>query len=127
MITVNIGRTFLKAYNDKYKKELTAKEFFEQEYFELFFNHPKYLQWVTNSPFVQMKKGQKPHLLNDKERLEKLKNLYEKIDSGEKDASIAIGFPASEEKMFATTSGLVTDIDLGFRENDIYLSWIGSG
>ncbi len=127
MITVNIGRTFLKAYNEKYKKELTAKEFFEQEYFELFFNHPKYLQWATNSPFVQMKKGQKPHLLNSVEREEKLQILHQKIKAGEKDASIAIGFPASEEKGFATTSGLISDINLDFQENDIYLSWIGSG
>jgi hypothetical protein len=127
MITVNIGRTFLKAYNKKYEKEFTAKEFFEKEYFELFFNHPKYLQWVTNSPFVQMKKGQKPHLLNNEERHEKLTNLHQKIGSGEKDASIAIGFPASEEKEYATTSGLITDMNLDFQENEIYLSWIGSG
>ena len=53
MITVNIGRTFLKAYNRKYEKELSAKEFFEEEYFELFFNHQKYLIWPTNSEFVQ--------------------------------------------------------------------------
>jgi len=127
MITVNIGRTFLKAYNKKYKKELSPKEFFEQEYFELFFNHPKYLQWATNSPFVQMKKGQKPYLLNQEARKEKLQNLHKKIDSGEKDASIAIGFPASEIKGYATTSGLITDMNLDFNENEIYLSWIGSG
>jgi len=127
MITVNIGRTFLDAYNHKYNKTLSAKDFFEQEYFELFFNHPKYLQWATNSPFVQMKKGQKPNLLNEQERMEKLQNLHTKIDAGDKDASIAIGFPASEEKGFATTSGLVTDLDLDFKENEIYLSWIGSG
>lgn len=127
MITVNIGRTFLKAYNEKYKKKLTAKEFFEQEYFELFFNSPKYLQWPTNSPFVQMKKGQKPHLLNTEDRKEKLQNLHDKISAGERDASIAIGFPASETKGYATTSGLITDMNLDFQENEIYLSWIGSG
>lgn len=127
MITVNIGRTFLRAYNQKYEKELTAKAFFEQEYFELFFNHPKYLQWATNSPFVQMKKGQKPHLLNKQERIEKLDNLHEKIASGEIDASIAIGFPASEVKEFATTSGLVTDLMINHSKEDIYYSWIGSG
>jgi len=127
MMTVNIGRTFLKAYNRKYEKELSAKEFFEEEYFELFFNHPKYLQWATNSPFVQMKKGQKPHLLNNDDRKERLQNLHAKISSGEKDASIAIGFPASEEKGFATTSGLISDINLDFNENEVYLSWIGSG
>ena len=127
MITINIGRTFLKAYNKKYKKEYTAKEFFESEYFELFFNHPKYMQWPTNSPFVQMKKGQKPELLEISERKEKLDNLHFKISEGEKDASIAIGFPASEVKEFATTSGLITDLDLCFESEEVYLSWIGSG
>ncbi len=127
MITVNIGRTFLKAYNAKYNKELSAKEFFEQEYFEVFFNHPKYLQWPTNSPFVQMKKGQKPHLLEVPDRVEKLENLHQKIETGERDASIAIGFPASEQKEFATTSGLITDLTLGFDDDEIYLSWIGGG
>jgi len=127
MITVNIGRTFLKAYNKKNKKELTAKEFFEKEYFEVFFNYPKYLQWPTNSPFVQMKKGQKPYLLNPEDRKEKLQNLHDKISAGERDASIAIGFPASEAKEYATTSGLITDMNLDFHEDEIYLSWIGSG
>lgn len=127
MITVNIGRSFLKAYNKKYDKELSAKEFFEKEYFELFFNHSKYLQWPTNSPFVQMKKGQKPELLNANERKEKLSSLHTKISKGERDASIAIGFPASEIKEYATTSGLITDLGLVYNDEDIYLSWIGSG
>jgi len=127
MITVNIGRTFLKAWNQKNNKKLSAKEFFEQGYFELFFNHKKYLQWPTNSPFVQMKSGQKPDRLTAEERSEKLDDLHKKISSGEKDASIAIGFPASEVKEFATTSGLITDIDLTYSQEEIYLSWIGSG
>ncbi|MDZ7778266.1 MAG: hypothetical protein U5L09_22930 [Bacteroidales bacterium] len=37
------------------------------------------MQWPTNSPFVQMKKGQKPHLLKLEDRQEKLVNLHEKI------------------------------------------------
>ena len=127
MITVNTGRTFLKAWNEKNNNELTAKEFFEQEYFELFFNHSKYLQWPTNSPFVQMKKGQTPFTLSSTERVEKLENLHAKISEGEKDASIAIGFPASEVKEFATTSGLITDINLAYTQEEIYLSWLGSG
>jgi hypothetical protein len=127
MIATTIGRTFLKAYNEKNNKSLTAKEFFETEYFEYFFNHPKYMQWVTNSPFVQMKAGQKPHLLSKEERLEKLEGLSDKIESGLKDASIAIGFPASEVKEFATTSGGVSDIDISIDNEDIYYSWIGGG
>lgn len=127
MIAATIGRTFLDAWNSKCQKEYSAKEFFEKEYFPLFFDHPKYMQWITNSPFVQMKKGQKPELLTHEERLEKLNDLHAKIDSGLRDASIAIGFPASEEKEFATTSGLVTDLNLQSDAEDVYLSWIGGG
>lgn len=127
MIAATIGRTFLDAWNKKYQKEYSAKDFFEKEYFPLFFDHPKYMQWVTNSPFVQMKKGQKPNLLTHEERVEKLNDLHAKIDSGLRDASIAIGFPASEEKEYATTSGLVTDLDLKYDAEEVYLSWIGGG
>lgn len=127
MITTLVGKTFLKAYNEKYSKNYSAKEFFEKVYFELFFNHPKYMQWVTNSPFVQMKKGQKPHLLSPDERLEKLENLYSKVEEEVPDASFAIGFPASESKDFASTSGLVSDIVIETDDEDVYLSWIGGG
>ncbi|MGN6645695.1 MAG: hypothetical protein ACTHJT_04110 [Cytophaga sp.] len=127
MITTVVGRTFLDAYNKKYNKQLTPKEFFVKEYFELFYNHPKYMQWVTNSPFVQMKSGQKVHLLTEDERVEKLEALHEKISNESADASFALGFPASETKEFASTSGLVSDIIIPTDENEIYLSWIGSG
>ncbi len=127
MITAIVGRTFLDAYNQEYGKKLSAKEFFEQEYFELFYNHPKYMQWVTNSAFVQMKRGQKPHLLSEDERREKLSNLITKVEEEEPDASFAIGFPASEAKEFASTSGLVSNITIPVDEEEVYLSWIGSG
>ena len=127
MIASTIGRTFLKAFNKKTNQKLSAKEFFEKEYFECFYNHTKYMQWITNSPFVQMKAGQKPHLLTEIERLEKLENLHVKIAVGETDASIAIGYPASEVKEFATTSGSVTDIILTQEHEEVYYSWIGGG
>ena len=127
MITTLIGKTFLKAYNEKYKKNYSAKEFFAEEYFELFFNHPKYMQWITNSPFVQMKSGQKPEKLSVEERQEKLQNLFAKVESEVPDASFAIGFPASEAKEYASTSGLVSDVFIETKQEDVYFSWIGSG
>lgn len=127
MITNLIGRTFLEAYNNKYQKNYSPKDFFEQEYFEVFFNHAKYMQWVTNSPFVQMKKGQKPELLSVADRKEKLSNLHEKIKDEEPDASFALGFPASEVKDYASTSGQVSDVMIPVSDDEIYLSWIGSG
>jgi len=127
MITAVVGKTFLEAYNNKYDKSLTPKDFFVEEYFELFYNHPKYMQWVTNSPFVQMKAGQKVYSLTREDRLEKLNSLHEKVNSELPDASFALGFPASEAKEFASTSGLVSDITIPSNETEIYLSWIGSG
>lgn len=53
MIAANIGKTFLNAYNSKYEKNYSAKEFFLEIYWKMFYNHDKYMQWVTNSPFVQ--------------------------------------------------------------------------
>lgn len=127
MIAVNIGRKLLELYNHEKEENLNPKELFEKIYFELFFNHSKYIQWVPNSPFVQMKKGQKANALTEEERQEKLSDLHEKIGAGLKDASIAIGFSASEEKEFATTSGQVSALDIGTTEDDVYCSWIGSG
>ncbi len=126
MITAIIGRTFLHAYNEKYNKDFSPKEFFEKVYWELFYNHPKYMQWVTNSPFVQMKSGQKPHLLTVDERKEKLENLFEKAEKEVPDASFALGYPASEAKEYASTSGLVSDVVIPADEDEVYLSWIGS-
>lgn len=127
MFSITIGRTFLTAFNKKYDQSYTSKKFFKTIFFDLFFNHPKYMLWHTNSPFVQMKKGQKPHLLSEDERMEKLNDLSEKIKSGDRDSSTAIGFPASETGEFATTSGLVSDMDIPADESEVYDSWIGAG
>jgi hypothetical protein len=123
MIAINVGRTFLNAYNEQFNKTYTAKEFFEDVFFPLFFDHEKYMQWVTNSPFVQgIKKGVAP---TAEERKLKLQTLVEKISENEADASIAIGFPSLD--LTASTSGQITSMSLPLKENDVYLSWIGGG
>ena len=127
MITATIGKIFLEAYNKKHSTNYDAKSFFVDVYHPLFFDSNKYLQWVTNSPFVQMKKGQKVETLTSNERKEKLQDFIAKVDvSRSPDSSIAPGYPASEEKEFATTSGQVTNLDLSVSKEDYYLSWIGS-
>lgn len=78
MIAATIGRKFLLAYNRKFGTHYDAKTFFTEQYFPLFFDHEKYMQWVTNSPFVQgIKKGK---CLTAVERREKLRILQEKIE-----------------------------------------------
>lgn len=127
MITSTIGKIFLEAYNKKYGTTYDAKSFFMEVYYPLFFDSNKYLQWVQNSPFVQMKKGQKVETLTPEERKEKLQEFIVKVEECKTpDASIAPGYPASEEKEFATTSGQVSNLDISISKADIYLSWIGS-
>ncbi|MEX2595131.1 MAG: hypothetical protein WD426_20370, partial [Anditalea sp.] len=135
MITAVIGRTFLYAYNEKYGKAFSPKAFFEQEYWELFYNHNKYLMAGGNSPFEnpkiswgKMLSGKIP-FESDLRRIERFENFMEKAinTKGVLDASIAMGFPASDSKEFASTSGLVSDVAIPADEDEVYLSWIGSG
>jgi len=133
MITTLIGKAFLKAYNEKYGKSYSAKEFFEEEYFELFFNHNKYLMSGGNSSFEnpkiswdKMQKGIVPYESEGrrKERLEKFIEKAENIN-GSLDMGIAPGYPAAE--ITAATSGLVSDLFIRNTEDDIYYSWFGAG
>ena len=122
MIAANIGKIFLDAYNEKFGSNYTAKVFFVEKYFPVFFDHEKYMQWVINSPFVQgLKKGVAPTSVERKVKLEVLVN---KISTSDADASIAIGFPSLD--VLATTSGQITNLCLPLREEEMYQSWIGS-
>nr|MBP7643215.1 hypothetical protein [Saprospiraceae bacterium] len=133
MITAVVGRTFLEAYNSKYKKQLTPKEFFVEVFHSLFYNHNKYLMPGGNSPlenpklsWEKMAKGVISYESSDQrdERLLKFLNKAEEAN-GIVDASIAMGYPASE--ITSATSGMVSDIIIPTNEDEIYLSWIGGG
>lgn len=121
MIASRIGHIFLEEYNKRNKKLYTSKQFFTEILHPLFYDHPKYMQWITNSPYVQgIRKGTLP---TKEERGQKLQKLIEKITNSEPDASIAIGYPSSDP--LATTSGQVTDMAFPMDEEDLYASWIG--
>ena len=126
MITATIGRTFLNVYKEKHKKELTAKQFFEEEYWPIFYDSSKYMQWINNSPFDQISKRKVNSDLQI--RKDTLKELCQKIEIKEiKDMSTVIGAPASDKKGFAVSSGQVTNIEIPIDNEDAYLSWIASG
>ena len=131
MIAVNIGKTFLKTYNEKHNKAYSAKELFVEIYYELFYNHPKYMMTGGNSPLENpkiswepMRTGKIPYETEEKRRT-RFDAFIKKASSAKADASIAIGFPSLD--MTATTSGQLTNLELPFNEDDVYLSWIGSG
>ena len=131
MIASNIGKIFLDAYNEKYQSNYSAKEFFVEKYYKIFYNHNKYMMSAGNSPLEnpkiswnKMRTGQ-IHYETVEKRNDRFAKTVEKIDAGPADASIAIGFPTLD--LSATTSGQVTNLDLPINTDDIYLSWIGSG
>ena len=53
MIQATIGRIFLNAWNARNNQSYSPGEFFDKEFFRFFYDHPKYMQWRTDSPFVQ--------------------------------------------------------------------------
>ena len=123
MIASKVGRTFLTAYNTKYKKKYTAKDFFERIFFPLFYDHEKYMQWISNSPYDQISKRK---LTCDKsKRQEAHKKLVRAIENTEIGMSTSVGFPSSD--VMSTTSGMVSNIKLPLHSESIYLSWIGGG
>jgi len=121
MIASSIGHTFLKTFNEREGKNDSAEQFFDQELHPMFYDHPKYMQWINNSPFVQgIKKGQPPQ---EEERQLKLEKLKTKVAEGATDASIAIGYGSTE--VLATTSGQISSIDWNIDTEMVYQSWIG--
>jgi len=131
MIAANIGGIFLEAYNEKYRCGYSAKAFFVEKYYDIFYNHNKYLMSAGNSPLEnpkiswdKMRTGQIPYQTIEK-RNDRFTKTIQKIENEPADASIAIGFPSLD--LTATTSGQITNMSLPLREDDVYLSWIGSG
>lgn len=131
MITSNIGKIFLKAYNEKCGTKYDAKTFFVEVYYPLFFDQQKYMMTAGNSPlenpklsWEKMIKGQ-VDFESPQRRKERFVKLIDKIESSDADASTAIGYPTLDVN--STTSGQVSNIAIGTSKDDIYLSWIGAG
>ena len=123
MIASKIGRTFLSAYNTKYKKKYTAQKFFERIFFPLFYDHEKYMQWISNSPYDQVSKQKLTD--NKHKRREAHEKLVNAIENTQIGMSTSVGFPSSD--VMATTSGMVSNLKLPLNSENIYFSWIGGG
>ena len=106
MYTSHIGKQFIEAYNRNERKKNSPREFFEQHYYPLFFDHPQYLQSPANTPFFQL--IARKQTKSAKARKEMLVELHSKIGAfkaGEcpPEMSFAIGYPSAD--LMGTTSG----------------------
>ena len=129
MITSNIGKIFLDAYNEKYGTSYDARTFFLELFYPLFFDQNKYMMTAGNSPLENPKlswddmiKGKKP-FETPEQRNSRFEKLIKKIEESEADASIARGYASLD--IAATTSGQVTDLKFPNSQEEIYTSWIG--
>ena len=126
MYTSYIGHRFLTLWNERTGRDLSARQFFDEEMFPLFYNSEKYLQWIASSAFTQdvdkeeklrVRSGESPFLI-------KLAKFHSKIESGiPPDGSFVIGFPAAGTT--GTTSGQVSNVMPPVTLEDVYCSWIG--
>ncbi len=121
MYTSYIGKIFLKLYNEKENKKLSARQFFDEIMFPLFFDNEKHLMHVSNSPFFQ--KPSKKDLSGLSKSQIQLKNLHTNIAKGNPNMAIYVGYAAMG--IGETTSGQVTDINYYIDGEEMYLSWIG--
>lgn len=131
MITSNIGKLFVNAYNEKFSTEYDAESFFMEVFYPLFFDHSKYMMTAGNSP-LENPKIKWDDMLREKipyetvdERKERLRKFLERIKDIGADASTAIGY--SSQDVMATTSGQMTSMSLDMDTNSIFASWIGHG
>lgn len=124
MYTSYIGNKFLKIYREKNNlpDDYTARQFFDEELFPLFFDNVEHLMHVGNSPFFQRptKKAVEEH---GSKANAQLFNLHSKIAEGVPSGAIFVGYGAENRE--ATSSGQITSMPFDFEANEIYASWIG--
>lgn len=129
MVTSEIGKIFLEAYNEKHGTIYNARTFFIEQFYPLFFNNNKYMMYVTNSPFVQGLPSFKDCINRKKDfekpskRKERFKTFLDKVDNNDGDASIAVGFPSLNIEQ--ATGSQITNLKRVIPKEDIYASWIG--
>jgi len=128
MYTSHIGKQFLDIYNRTMKRNLTPREFFEREYFPIFFDHARYLQSPANTPLFQLiARKQTKSAAARKEMLEQVHSKIAAFVTGEAslpEMSYAIGYPSAD--LMGTTSGQVSNQILPLEGDDMYSSWFGS-
>ena len=129
MITSNIGKIFLDAYNEEYGTSYDARTFFLEQFYPLFFDQNKYMMTAGNSPlenpklsWEEMIKGKKPYETPE-QRKSRFEKMIKKTDKSEADMSIARGYASLD--IAAPTSGQVTNLKLPNSQEESYASWIG--
>lgn len=122
MYTSYIGKKFLQLYNQKITKKYSARTFFDEVFFPIFFDGEKHLMHVGNSPFFQ-KPSTKAMEGGVTKSQAQLKKLHQDIKSEIPNMAIFVGYAAKD--INGTTSGQLSNIDFKIDAEEMYASWIG--
>lgn len=146
MYTSFIGLKFLALWNQRMGKSLTAREFFDEVMFPIFFDDERHLMHVANSPFFQSLSEEDKNMRLPEPEIRRLK-LHDRIENDVPNAAIYVGYAA--KKITETTSGQSTNMPgkpleerssegmlfplevkftpLAITKEEMYASWIGQG
>ncbi|MCS6930047.1 MAG: hypothetical protein NZM43_11225 [Saprospiraceae bacterium] len=146
MYTSFIGKKFLALWNERMGKNLTAREFFDEVMFPVFFNDERHFLHVHNSPFFQRPSKKDMETGLPEAEVRRLK-LHERIETDVPHGGIYVGYAARE--ITETTSGQLTNMPtkpssedssemllspltakfspMPVSKEEMYASWIGQG
>lgn len=129
MYTSHIGRRFVELYNEREQKALSAEEYFDKEFFSLFYDHARYLQSPANTPLFQViaqkKTGDADARNKAKKQIIEKVTTFSSKDDATPDMSFAIGYASADD--LGTTSAQITSLNLPLQADDMYASWVGAG
>jgi hypothetical protein len=123
MYTSYIGKTFLRLYNEREGTELSARDFFDEVFFPLFFDDERHLMHVHGSSFFQPMPA-KSIGPNSTKHEAKRQRLHQNIQEGKVSGSTFVGYAA--EAIQAVSSGQMSSISMDISSEEIYASWIGA-
>lgn len=124
MYTAYIGNKFLRLYNERKKTVYTARQFFDDVMFKVFFDAPKHALHVHNSKF-HYAPGKNEDLKGMSVAVWQRDSLHRDIDGGRRDAGVFVGNAAAG--IDGGTSGQVSNLDFPIDADTVYASWIGAG
>jgi len=124
MYTSYIGNKFLKIYREKNNlpDDYTARQFFDEVLFPLFFDNDEHLMHVHGSSFFQ--KVSPKSLVEGKTKSQfQLERLHNDVDNNKISGSTYAGYAAG--KITQPTSSQVTFLIREISSEEVYNSWVG--
>ncbi len=126
MYTSYIGKKFLRLYRERngLPDDYSARQFFDEVFFPVFFNDEQHLMHVHGSSFFQ-KVGKDFIKTGKPEPILRLERLHEDINNGVISGSTYVAYAAGG--ITQPTSGQVTSMNVNINSEEMYASWIGEG